>query len=346
MTVWILLMTIFLSNCATKQKATDENAESSDTPPAFEAGLRALEQERYAEAAEIFDGLLVAKPATEVDLVTSFNSGAAHEGLGDCKKASERYREVTRSSAGKFLRIEAQAFFRLSVMYECLGQEPKAISALLDARKRGKELPYSTLQAEIPARLARSYARMNNRAKALEYFSQASAGLKKLVSQEDGRKQKEILSQTLFFMGQLNETQRRGEGNPVVYLQGLSMQQPYLLQAVELAQAPWAKRAATDLETAYDNMWRYSFADAEQRRDFYVRVIQVSRELKKIRLPKADPNLDAIFARVDKTESRAQVELSRAAETNRLTPDAEKREGLRRAGRLVAPPKPAASKKR
>jgi hypothetical protein len=67
----------------------------------------------------------------------------------------------------------------MSIMYECLGQDTKAITSLLDARKRGKDLPFETQVAEIPGRLAAAYARMNNRTKALEYFNQASEGLRR-----------------------------------------------------------------------------------------------------------------------------------------------------------------------
>lgn len=341
----ILALNLIVVACGSKPVAEHMAPDQSDarvTP--FDRGLKALEQENYSEAAQIFDKLLVARPATQIDLVTTYNSGAAYEGLGDCKKASDRYREVVRSSATKFKNIEGQALYRMSLMYECLGNDPKTITSLLDARKRGKDLPWETLNAEIPARLAAAYARMGNRPKALEYFKQASESLKKLVNQETGRKQQELLGKTLFLMGQLNPAQRRAEGDPVIFLQGLSMQQPYLLQAAEIGHPNWSKRASDDLILAYDNIWKYKLAPGKHN-SFFTSALQTIRELKGIRLPgRQDPTTDLIFAKVDAAESRLQSELAKVAESNRLTPDAQRREGLKRQGRVVNPEKPQTQK--
>ncbi len=348
-----LILLISLSLFAGCAGTPNEQLIADETPPppqlpVFEQGVRALEREQYADAARIFDRLLVAKPATEHDLVTTFNSASAYEGLGNCAKAVDRYREVARGSAGKFQRLESLAYFRLSLMYECLGQDVKAITALLDARKRGRELPFATRHAEIPARLAAAYARIGNRKKALEYFALANKGLKKIVTEETGKKQQDILGQSLFLMGQLNPGQRRAEGDPKAYLQGLSMQQPHLLQAVELRHATWSRKAATDLDVAYDNIWKFKFTNPEAQNDYYVQAIQVVRELKRLKMPNEDAEVAAIFAKADATESRLNIEISKVVEGNRLTPEAEKREGLRREGRLVSPkvPAPKPTKKR
>jgi len=331
------LSVVLLSACASKKI---EQTEFSDevAPPDFQRGLKALEKEDYGTAAQIFDRLLVAKPASEQDLVTSFNSGNAYEGLGDCKKASERYREVIRSSAGKYLGLEAHALYRQSLMYECLGQDTKTVTSLLDAKKREKFLPIEVARAELPARLASAYSRLGNRAKALEYFNQASEGLKVvLAGGTSPRTQKETLGKTLFYMGHLNPAQKQADSEPMGFLSALSMQQPYLLQAVELKNPTWSRKAAEDLNTAYDNMTRYRIDDVEKRNQFYTRSLQVIAELRKIRLPDGGKAEDEIFGKVDRTERRIQNELATIAETTKLTPDAQKREGLKRQGRLVTP---------
>lgn len=332
----ILAICILLSACASKEMKLDLRDEESN--PGFDKGMKALEKENYAEAVAIFDRLLVTKPGTEADLVISYNSGAAHEGLGECAKAAERYREVVRASAGKFKQLEGISLFRLSLMYECLGQDNKAITSLIDARKRGKELSFETLNAEIPARLAAAYARIGNKEKAIEYFSQASEGLKKIVHQQtSNQKQKELMSRTLFLMGQLNSSQRDASVPPTSYMQSLTMQQPYLMQAVEMNHPNWSKRAENDLLLAYDNIWKFKIDEPEQRRAFYTRGLQAIQELRKIRLPSADAVVNSIYAHLDKTESQLQTELSKVAEYNRLTPAAEQREGLKRQGRAVDP---------
>lgn len=327
-----------LAACASKLPAIDASDDEKGNP-AFDKGLKALEKENYVEAAAIFDKILVAKPGSEADLVITYNSGAAHEGQGHCAKAAERYREVVRASAGKFKHLEGTSLYRLSLMYECLGQDPKTITALLDAKKRGKELPFETLQAEIPARLAAAYARIGNKQKAVEYFAEASEGLKKIVNRTQNHKQKELVARTLFLMGQLNSGQRSASVSPSSFMQSVSMQQPYLLQAVEMDHPVWSKKASDDLKLAYDIIWRFNIENPDQRRELYTRGLQSVQELRKIRLPNSNAEVNAIFAHLDATEGKLQTELAKVAEYNRLTPDAEGREGLKRQGKLVDPPK-------
>jgi tetratricopeptide (TPR) repeat protein len=333
--------------CAGKTKVQPLESLEVETPKetiAFDRGLKALEGERYKEAADIFDRLLVQKPASELDLVTLYNSGAAYEGMGDCPKAATRYRELVRSFPGKFPRIEGQALFRLSLMYECMGQDKKAITALIDAKKRGLGLPAETLKAEIPARLAAAYARLGNRERALAYFKQASQGLKSVIASGGGRVERDLLGRTLFLMGQLNPAQRRADGDPGTFMQSLSMQQPYLLQAMELGHPTWSRRAAEDLNLAYDNFWKFKFEDSEKQRDFLVRGLQVVNELRKIRAPKSSEIVDDVYAHLDRTEKRLQAELAKVAETTKLTPEAERRQGLKRRGRLIDVPQPPPKK--
>ncbi len=333
----LILSVALLAACASKKVNTATEVGEEEPNPAFDRGLKALEHERYAEAAQIFDKLLVAKPGTERDLVILYNSAAAHEGMGHCQKAVERYREVVRSSNGKFIQIEAQSLFRMSIMYECLGQDTKAVTSLLDARKRGKDLPYETQVAEIPGRLAAAYARLGNRDKALDYFAQASEGLKKIVARTNNHRQKELLGRTLFLMGQLNHSQRNAEAQPGSYMQSLSMQQPYLLQAIEMDHPVWSKKAAEDLQLGYENIWKFKIDSVEERRAFYTRGLQTIQELKKIRLPGAGSLTGPVFAELDRTEAKLNAELTKIAEINKLTPAAESREGLKRQGRLVDP---------
>lgn len=325
---------IILAGCASQKQVAGPSEEKVSE---FDQGMRALERQDYDEAAQIFDRLLVQNPATELDLVVLYDSGAAYEGKGDCSRALERYRQVVRSSAGKFPRIEGEALYRSSLMYECMNQDPKAITSLLDAKKRGKGLPFETLNAEIPARLAAAYARIGNREKALHYFNQASRGLKQVVAQGGRGMQLERVSHTLFLMGRLSPTQRTAAVEPDSYLQSISMQQPYLLQAMELNNMTWSTHAQDDLKLAYDNIWKFKITEPEKKREFYTRALQSINELRKIRMPKSDARIDDVFLTLDRIQNQLQGELSRVAESNPLTPEAKKREGLRQEGRLVAP---------
>ena len=85
-----------LSGCASSGKSQVKHTVDPERQADFDRGLKALDSEQYGQAAEIFDRLLVQKPATEFDLVTLYNSAAAYQGLGECNKAADRYRQVKR----------------------------------------------------------------------------------------------------------------------------------------------------------------------------------------------------------------------------------------------------------
>lgn len=302
----------------------------------YESGLRALEDERYQEAADIFDNLLVKHPATELDLVVLYNSGGAYEGMGKCKEANDRYRQVVRSGNGKFPQVEGQALFRIALTYECMNQDTKTVAALLDTARRAKQLPAEILNAEVPARLAAAYARLGNRKKALEYFGIASSGLKRIVSTSRGKRAM-LMGQTMYLMGKLSESQRNGSMDPIAYAQSIYIQQPYLLQAAETGHPTWARQASEDLTLAYENVWKVPVTD-ENRVEFYTRIMQNIHDLKKLKLVNESDLVEEIYTQVAKVESRLQSELAKTSEVTKLTPEAQKREGLRRDGRVVSPP--------
>lgn len=344
--LFIFVGVMFAAGCATAKKESKQSPQIEKKLPDFDKGLAALEKENYQEALDIFNRILVQKPASEFDLVVMYNSGSAYMGLGDCAKALERFRQVVRSSAGKFDRVEGEALYRQSLMYECLEQDAKAITSLIDTKKRAKDLPFEIKVAEIPARMAAAYARMGNRERALYYFNQASRGLKRVVTMEGRVNQVERVTKTLYFMGKLSPNQRTAEVDPINYMRSISMQQPYLLQAIELGHPLWSKKAEEDLTIAYDNVWRFPKKDGQVPREFYTRVLQTIHELEKIRMPKPNPQVDAVFAMLDKTELRIQNELVQIGADTPLTSEAEKRQALRREGRLVDPGPTKENKKR
>lgn len=334
---WIVFLLSVLVGCSSGPRNADETEQLTRDELAqktFDKGLRALEKREYAEAAKIFDKMLVNQPATEFDVIVLYNSGSAYEGLGRCEEAVTRFRKAVDSSRRKFKRVESQSLYKLSLMYECLNQDTKTIASLLEARKRGTVLTYEIRHAEIPARLASAYARIGNRKKALEYFTVASKALKTIVAKQDGHKQSETLGRTLYFMGQLSPSQREARVPTNTYLQGLSIQQPHLLQAIELGHPVWSKRALADLSLAYDNLWRFEFKGENERRAFFTRGLQNINELRKLQLPNGGPESKTLFEELSKVERKIQTELTKVDVSPELTPDAKKREGLKREGRI------------
>jgi tetratricopeptide (TPR) repeat protein len=335
-----LMIALIVAGCASSPTGSNGAAPSESAQAKMDSGTKALSQENYGEAAQIFDAILVQNPASEFDLLASYNSGVAYEGLGECKKASERFRQVATGSANKFQRIEAEALYRLSMTYECLADDKKTISALLDARKRVKFLPHETADAELPARLAAAYARIGQRQKALEYFKEAGNGLKLALTQAGGttnKIQQQFAARTLYSMGQLTTSQRSLMLDAKSFLQSISLQQPFLLQAAEINVAPSSRKAADDLIFVYENMQKLTPNKEAEVRAFYELALQDIAEIKRIRLPNKGVMVEEIFNKIDVQESRIRQALMSQSEITPLTQDAERREGLKRQGRVVGP---------
>jgi tetratricopeptide (TPR) repeat protein len=335
-----LVLFLILGACAeTKKDSVPNESVTASAQTQMERGMNALSKEDYATAADIFDNMLVQKPASQFDLLATYNSGVAHEGLGDCKKASELYRRAAVSSAGKFKKVEAEAYFKLSLSYECMGDDKKSITALLDAKKRSAYLSQDVAHAELPARLAAAYARLGQRVKAMQYFREAGNGLKGSLASAGttARLQTEFAANTLYAMGQLTAKQKNLTDTSRGYLQSLSMQQPYLLQSAEMAVNPASQKAAQELSFAYDNLLKMTPAQPDQVRPFLQLALADIAEIKKIRLPNKGPLVEQIFSKIEVQESNIRQMLMAQADTTPLTPDAQRREGLKQTGRLVDP---------
>jgi hypothetical protein len=353
----ILLAMALLSAaaCGGKQKSAESYSTRADvSQEAFQRGMKALDEERYTEAARIFEKILVDSPAEEYDFVVMYNLGAAHEGLKNCKSAADTYKSVAKGSAGKFPRLEVLALLRLSYAYECLGQNEKVIVALMDVRRRVKHLPEDAAKSEVPARLAAAYARMGNRKEGEKYFKQALQGVKFLqVKYKDSILLADRLSESLYFMGRSHVSENEFLRNPVAQVKGLELMQLYLLQAAELGSAKWSGRAVNEILGNYSRVWNFlEKLDAPENSDPSLRVRErdklrsdVLREtLRSVRVLRAQriPNrqesapVAQLFQGLEREERKLTAMINEIGPYTDLTPQAADREGLKRPGKVRA----------
>jgi tetratricopeptide (TPR) repeat protein len=337
--IWMILPILALA-CSSTPKKVSSSRPTSSAQAKLEEAIQAMERSDFGSAAEIFDKMLMQKPASEFDLIIIYNDGVAHENLNECKRAAELYRKaISGASALRIPRVEAESYYRLSLAYECLGDDQKTIVSLLDTRKRAKNLAPELSAAELPARLATAYARIGQRDKALQYFKEAGNGLKVALTQAGttSRIQQAFAARILYAMGTLTPIQKGLNGDPKSFLSALAMQQPYLLQSAELNVAPDSRKAADELIFAYENLLKMKPADMLGRRQFLQIALQDIAEIKKIRLPNKGPLVDEIYDKIDEQESRIRQQLVTVSDTTPLTPEAQSREGLKRQGRVVSP---------
>lgn len=317
----------------------------------FDLGLKYLDNENYKSALRTFRGLISKYPSSQFQVVSLYNLGASYEGLGNCKEAGITYRKVARASMNRYDRIEAQALFRLSFAYACLGYDAKAIASLLDAQRRSKNLQDEVAIAEIPARLAAAYARVGNKEKASEYFEKAKKGLQFLRTKHSRRRAlKDILAKTLFLMGRMTPIEKRAFSDSLEYLKTLQVLQSYLLEAAQLDSQKWSPQAAGEITSAYENIWRLA-NEVEQPRtsDNEMKRKIVSTQMFEI-MSEALANLKLLRSEFKRVDSKSSVMdelefnlnerqktfeqyLAENSVSSQLSDSALKREGLKRGGR-------------
>lgn len=318
----------------------------------FNLGIKALDDEKYPAAEAIFKTILLENPTNRFQLVVEFNLAASYEGQKRCKEAGRGYRKVARSSLGKFPRIEAQALYRLSFAYTCVGSDEKAVVSLLDALRRKKHLQEEIAVAEIPARLASAYARMGHNEKAELYYSDARRGIQYLRARFKNRRSlNDILAKTLFLMGRIAPIESRVRSDSMEYLTGLEYLQSYLLQAVEMNSQEWSPKAADQILRAYDLVFKVvkdpvtkpsRLAEQKKLRQNYKIATEALANLKLLKkniLPNISSNETLVRLRNDVETKEIQFQDFLALNTNEnpLTETAEKKEGLKRNLKLRDP---------
>lgn len=331
MKFFAMVITVLVLGCASTppqeselQAAIDSNNRTSE----LDRALRDLENENYTAASTALERLAKKDPASEMDMVILYNLGVSKEGLGQCPQAAEHYRSVARISNKKFLRVEALALYRLGFVFECMNQPQKSIVAFLDARKRKKYLPPEVADAELPARLAAGYASIGRRKEALEYFNEASAGLKRVLARAQGKsKSKDFVARTLLAMGKISDGQE-----PMIFLRTLSMQQPFLLQAAELGTRIESRRASRELVDAYSNILDVQTLQNKKlnHRSYYIEGLKVTRELQRLRLPETEGFTREIFQKADQVEQELESRLAKLSSGLPKTAEELKRDSLRK----------------
>lgn len=354
-----LFLVLLLSTqvgCSLFHKKKDGGSSASTPDPKvmvqFEKGLKYLEEENYTSASVTFERILAQNPTSEFELVTMFNAGAAREGIRDCKGAADRYRKAVAGARGKFPQIESQSLYRLSFAYECLGVDPKVITSLLEIKSHPMGLPDETLLTELPARLAAAYARAGNKELSREYYDQANKGLEDLkVSFRSKARYAEVLARTLFFMGRLNLPDERVKSNAKAYLENVRTLQPYLAQSIALDAPTWSEKSYGQLANAYEQVWNYVdqsptdekkdalLKENESRRYRLMIAKEASHALEALKLLNNVPIRPGSLAdRLNRMLAAQEKRFSKLLTDNSVTTlqslESQKREGLKREGRL------------
>lgn len=360
-----LLMGCSLFSSRSEQKSPSQT-DSRREKNFFESGLKFLESENYFSAINEFDQLLNQYPNSSYYLVSLYNKGSALEGMGRCQDAAIVYRQVIAQGEQKSPQLGAQSLYRLSFVYECLGDAPKQIASLLDSLRRKTYFSSQVTQAEIPARLAAAYAQQGDFSSAKKYFDRAQFGLKEFYHRSENSVQKrDMMARVLYFMGQIKPHNEVLMKQPLAYLRSLNYLQGYLLKSAEMKSAQWSPQAANNLINAYQSIWIFLNRDtlqSQEENESEPQIFQFKQKqneltleaftniqtLKNMRFPDYQEGVEVkkIFNEIDLLEKRLNEYRMLLAEEKELTNSAKKREGLKREGRVRSKPTVLESKTR
>lgn len=351
MKLWLILfISLSLISCIgapPKKKLSREfKGERRDMVQKFNQAYDLLGEENFSDAAYILEELEEKATDSQLRMIIKFNLASSYEGMGKCKKAGRRYRELSRRSAQGFPKIGAESLLRLSYCYECLGAYEKVASTLLEAWQKKSALSTAKTETEIPARLGMAYMRIGETRSAKKFFRLADLGIKKLpLTERQPRRKLAVVSQALFFMGK-PEFRSFKSSQYKTYLKAIDYQQRYLLQAVELDDPKWSVKAAKELLNIYKFMARVrdewplpKISDqvlARKKRlsaqkEFSTSIITKIESLKKLKFPDAEEPIieQGLFREIDLIQNEFQSFIEGQYTKTPLTPEARKRQRLK-----------------
>jgi tetratricopeptide (TPR) repeat protein len=214
-----------------------------------------MKAQNYAGVVQSVDKFQSTYPYSLQSQKARFIKGNALEELGRWSEAEQTYKAISTISEKNQPAISALALYRLSYVYEALGEDQRVITTLFEAAKYTQYLPIEIVNAEIPSRLAMVYAKENNAVEAKKWLAEADRGLKKTLDSRKEPLTNEWLAEIYFNMGSIS-TQQLSQDNIMTIIQGQSAVQKYLIRALQYSDAAWSLKAVNKLKATYLDLWR------------------------------------------------------------------------------------------
>jgi hypothetical protein len=239
--------------------------------------------------------------------------------------------------------------FLLSYFFEAIGDEPRLLASLKDAERLKDKLPDEQKFAEVPARMAAALNRMGQSKDAKIYYQQAERGVATILSKGNSKENLQKISQLYFMMGNMSTAHLSAE-NLQAHLDTLALLQVFLLRSIEVNGAGWSDLSYENLKENYVNIWQVVMHWPENKsmdkavsenlkketQDRLVgQILRMVNQLKLYKAPEtADKNnkLTATYEYLNKLEKSGNEFLLAKKEINELTPEAKKRQSLKREG--------------
>lgn len=307
------------------------------------------QQHQYEAARILYKQFQTKYPNSKYLLSARLGEAQSLEGLERWSEAAEIYRSVHDSAMQLQPEIATLAQYRLSFCYEALGDDIKAVASLLDCMSKAENLPEEVAQAEIPARLAMLYGKVQNRGESNKYMEIAQKGLQSLQGRKD--LPPATLAKTYYEMGAVSLNQISSENFSQAIL-GQKAVQRYLFRAVNLQVTPWSGEAAGKLKKNYRDLWNVLLqmpgvdgVDAESvarnRRTEqislgaeFLDLIQNAENYRPFNDEKMNPLEKDFFAYLSDVKKKAQDLIFQPDADMGLTEESQKLNGIKRPGHI------------
>lgn len=355
----LIVLALISFSCSKAEKKEDVAAQSAQPSAAqkedklFADGLKQLSEKDYEDAIQIFSQFQAQHVTSRYTVAVQYNWGLALEGQGKFQEAAEKFRYVVQLTQGKVPLQEAQALYHLALAYEALGDDSKTVGALLDTLNRRQYFQEETV-VEIQARLASAYARVGNETQADSYYQKAERGLTLMRRKMEGStesKAPDWLGKALFNMGKMPLRKLTIEDFSVG-LKPLERGQIWLVQAADLDDETWAPKAAFELIQAYRDAWSVidsvpldsasdplvALKDQQDKKISMSVALQEVLSKLKMQKPlddeKQNKHVSEIFSVLAKIETDTDTLIASRPIQEGLTSESQKREGIKREGRM------------
>lgn len=351
----ILALTFILSACSGTSSRPNVDTSAKPDPVVVAAQEEQLinaqielEKQEFKYAKSLYEKFLKQHPSSVFYAAAELGLGKSLAGLEEWALAAESFRRVIEFTRSFQPAIAAEAYYQISFCYEALGDESRLLAALLDANKLQTHLKDATRSAEIPARLAACYKRMGQEKEAKKYLSQAEDGAKRIRTQTDLTKTREDLSRTYYMMGFFSTNQISLE-NVQGALDTMELMQIFLLRSIELESQIYSKKSLDLLKTAYRDIWQVALnmplnksldVGAAQRErsdrqvDIAAKLLARLTDLDSYQAAEADKivMIKDLWTYMSDFRGTLSSFISTQGESLPLTPEAQKRQSLKREG--------------
>ncbi len=346
------LVVIFLISCQIVERKRPSDIPASDAT--FENAVVYYRKGQHEKSFASIEAYLLAYPQTTKLVESLYLRGRNERFLAkyvNCLETFQNIIELTKNKKDSYFNY---ALYQSGICYEMLGDIEKAIAVYQDALRATGSLPAQLRDLEIPSRLALCYSRLGEKQAAEKYNKKLQISLKEYLSKKQFTKEeKEFYAEILFSMSSL-EIPLKDQQDFDAVLTSLEMNQVTLIQLLKFNIQPYTLKALNIYVQNYTNLHEYlvqlrinegidptlsNRGKQQIQKEMAFKVLENIESLEVLLLPEAmQPDLSAEFEKLKEIKGKFELMSVQRMSGDGLTPDAQRRESLKKEGKVIDKP--------